>query len=113
MMPLNVWLKSKLEAVRDYFTDLAEVPDPEDYLQVDRYMEFMQKTKPVIIISLHEIASTHAFVAQHIDKLAKDKDDPLRVIMTDLGAAPAISAEDDREIQLTLTNRFKQEMDGM
>jgi Ras GTPase-activating-like protein IQGAP2/3 len=43
--------------------------------------------------------------------LAKEKDDPLRVIMNDLGEAPAISSEDDREIQLTLTNRFKQEMD--
>ncbi len=112
MMPLNSWLKGKLEAVRDYFTDLAEVPDPEDYLQVDKYMEFMQKTKPLIIISLHEIASTHSLLLQHIDKLAKDKDDPLRVIMNDLGEAPAISNEDDREIQLTLTNRFKQSMDG-
>jgi len=31
--------------------------------------------------------------------------------MTDLGEVPAISSEDDREIQLTLTNRFKQNME--
>jgi len=111
LMPLNKWLTKKIEAVRDYFTDLAEVPDPEDFLQVDRYMEFMQKTKPVIIISLHEISSSHNFLLQHVDKLAKEKDDPLRLILNDLGDPPSVSSSDDREIQLTLTNRFKQKME--
>jgi len=31
--------------------------------------------------------------------------------MSDLGEVPVISSEDDREIQLTLTNRFKQNME--
>ena len=112
MAPLNPWLKSKMDAVRDYFTDLAEVADPEDYLQVDKYMEFIQKTKPVVIIPLHEIGSTHNLLQQHVNKLAKDKDDPLRLILNDLGEAPVVSKEDDREIQLTLTNRFKQNVEG-
>jgi len=46
-----------------------------------------------------------------LDKLTKDKDDPLALIIKDLGEAPKISQEDDREIQLTLTNRFKQNME--
>jgi len=110
-MPLNDWINKNLETVRDYFTDLIEVADPEDYLQVDKYVELTQKTKPLIIISLHEIASTHQFVLQNLDKLAKDKEDPLRLIVNDLGEAPVVSKEDDREIQLTLTNRFKQNME--
>jgi len=111
LIPLNKWITKHLESVRDYFTDLISVADPEDYLQVDKYMELTQKTKPVIIISLHEIASTHSLIHQCLDKLAKEKDDPLRLIMTDLGEVPVISSEDDREIQLTLTNRFKQNME--
>jgi Ras GTPase-activating-like protein IQGAP2/3 len=90
---------------------LAEVADPEDYLQVDRYMELFQKTKPVIIISLHEISQTHSHLQQNLEKLAKDKEDPLRLIINDLGDAPSISKNDDREIQLTLTNRFKQNVE--
>jgi hypothetical protein len=43
-------------------------------------MEMTQKTKPVIIISLHEIASTHQYLLQNVSKLAKDKDDPLRQV---------------------------------
>lgn len=34
MMPLNDWIEKNYETVRDYFTDLIEVADPEEYLQV-------------------------------------------------------------------------------
>lgn len=76
-------------------------------------MELTQKAKPVIIISLHEIAQIHNQLQRNISSLAKDKEDPLRIILNDLGDPPKISSEDDREIQLTLTNRFKQNMEGI
>ena len=47
-------------------------------------MELTQKTKPLIVISLHEIAETHRYVAEHLPKLAPDEKDPLRIIMNDL-----------------------------
>jgi hypothetical protein len=37
----------------------------------------------------------------------------MRLIMKDLGDAPSVDKHDDREIQLTLTNRFKQNMEGV
>jgi len=86
---------------------LMDVPEPTEFLQVDKYMELTQKTKPVIIISLHEISQTHQYLKQHAAKLAKDKEDPLNVILNDLEAPPVVNKQDDREIQLTLTNRFK------
>jgi len=56
---------------------------------------------------LHEISQTHQYLKQHAAKLAKDKEDPLNVILNDLEAPPVVNKQDDREIQLTLTNRFK------
>jgi len=54
-------------------------------------------------------------LAQHLEQLAPEKEDPLRQILVDLGPAPEApkegEAEDDREIQLTLTNRFKVEVE--
>lgn len=38
MMPLNDWIKKNTETVRDYFTDLIEVSDPEEYLQVNNFL---------------------------------------------------------------------------
>lgn len=112
MMPLNDFIEKNKLTVEHYFNSLVKVDDPEDHLQVNKYMELTQKTKPVILISLHEISATHHLVLQNLDALA-EKDDELRVIMKDLGdAPPEIPEEDDREIQLTLTsNRFKVEVE--
>jgi len=44
-----------------YFDDLTRVEEPEDYLQVNKYMELTHKTKPVIQISLQEIKQNLIF----------------------------------------------------
>ena len=106
--PLNALFEEKKELVTDFFNELIKVSDPEEHLQVDKYMEFTQKTKPIIIISLREISLTHGIISKNIEKIAdaKDKDDPLRIIINELGKVPEISNEDNREIQLTLQNRL-------
>jgi len=111
MLPANEWLSTAFPVIRRFFKELAEVADPEDFLQVDKYVELTQKTKPLIIISLKEIIHTHKLLHQHHDQLVKDASDPLAMILKDLGAPPEASAEDEREIQLTLINRFKQVME--
>merc|ERR1712063_244220 len=71
-----------------------------------------QKAKPVIIISLHEIFKTHALLSENLSQLVTETDDPLKVVMADLGPPPSSSEDDqDRELQLTLTNRFKVDVD--
>jgi Ras GTPase-activating-like protein IQGAP2/3 len=112
MIGLNDFIHRCKPSLMRYFDDLPRVEEPEDYLQVNRYMELTHQTKPVISISLHEIYNTHSLVAKHIDALAPEKEDPLRQIMLDLGPPPEqVTEEDDREIQLTLTNRFKVEVE--
>jgi len=112
MVPLNGFIEKNKPIVEHYFNSLVKVDDPEDYLQVNKYMELTQKTKPVILVSLHEISATHHLLLENIDDIADKKDKPeedeLRVILKDLGdAPPEIEEEEDREIQLTLINRFK------
>jgi len=112
MVELNPFINKSKSSLMRYFDDLPRVEDPEDHLQVNKYMELTHETKPVISISMHEIFNTHQLVAQHLDGLAPEKEDPLRQILVDLGPPPEVTAEeDDREIQLTLTNRFKVEVE--
>jgi len=111
MTPLNAFISKSTPRLLRYFEELPKVDEPEDFLQVNKYMELTHKTKPVILISLDEIYKTHALVAKHLDGLAPDKEDPLRKIMIDLGPPPSPTEDDDREIQLTLTNRFKVEVE--
>lgn len=110
MQPVNEWITANMDRARQYLENLLDVPDPEDFLKVDRYIELTQKTKPVIIISYHEVSQTHNLVHKHLDSLSLEKDDPLRIIMKELaalGPIPDIPKDDDREVQLTLTNRFE------
>jgi len=112
MLGLNDFVARSKPALLRYVDDIPRVEDPEDHLQVTQYMELTHQTKPIISISLHEIYNTHSLIAKHLDGLAPDKEDPLRQIMIDLGPPPEnVTEEDDREIQLTLTNRFKVEVE--
>merc|ERR1712063_79544 len=112
-VPLNDFIEKNEPLISEYVASIYQVPEPEDKSQVNKYMELAQKAKPVIIISLHEIFKTHALLAENLSQLATESDDPLRLIMADLGPPPNEDKEDDqdRELQLTLTNRFKVEMD--
>eukprot|EP01090_Pellita_catalonica_P007057 TRINITY_DN175_c0_g1_i1.p1 TRINITY_DN175_c0_g1~~TRINITY_DN175_c0_g1_i1.p1 ORF type:complete len:924 (-),score=207.35 TRINITY_DN175_c0_g1_i1:100-2871(-) len=112
MIALNSFIEKNKPVVEHYFNSLVKVDDPEDHLSVNKYNELTQKTKPVILISLHEISSTHNLLLEHLDDLAPEKDDELRQILKDLGdPPPAVNEEEDREIQLTLTNRFHVEVE--
>eukprot|EP01128_Nolandella_sp_AFSM9_P002117 TRINITY_DN12502_c0_g1_i1.p1 TRINITY_DN12502_c0_g1~~TRINITY_DN12502_c0_g1_i1.p1 ORF type:complete len:898 (+),score=349.73 TRINITY_DN12502_c0_g1_i1:45-2696(+) len=106
---LNNWLKKKrVDIVETYFAQLINVGSPEDYLRKDRYTELYSKTKPIIIIRLREIFVTHNLVREFIDDIAKEDDDPLRIIIEELGdeKLPVISKENSAEAQLILESRF-------
>merc|ERR1712137_275784 len=112
-VPLNDFIEKNEPLISEYVASIYQVPEPEDKLQVNKYMELAQKAKPVIIISLHEIFKTHALLAENLSQLVTEQEDPLRVIMADLGPPPTEFNEEDqdRELQLTLANRFKVELD--
>merc|ERR1712137_327040 len=112
-LPLNSFIERNIPVIQEYTESIFKVPEPEEKLQVNKYMELAQKAKPVIIISLHEIFKTHALLAENLSQLVTETDDPLKVVMADLGPPPASTDDDDqdRELQLTLTNRFKVELD--
>eukprot|EP01099_Mayorella_cantabrigiensis_P000423 TRINITY_DN1192_c0_g5_i2.p1 TRINITY_DN1192_c0_g5~~TRINITY_DN1192_c0_g5_i2.p1 ORF type:complete len:570 (+),score=148.18 TRINITY_DN1192_c0_g5_i2:80-1789(+) len=108
---MDGFLTEKSEVIIEYFNALIQVPEPEEQLEVDKYMELTQKTKPVILISLHEMVSTHRSLLAHLNEIAPEKDDPLRLVLNDLGEPTDIDQDDDRELQLTLNNRFKVDLD--
>eukprot|EP01094_Clydonella_sp_ATCC50884_P007638 TRINITY_DN1685_c0_g1_i1.p1 TRINITY_DN1685_c0_g1~~TRINITY_DN1685_c0_g1_i1.p1 ORF type:complete len:877 (+),score=470.13 TRINITY_DN1685_c0_g1_i1:156-2786(+) len=113
MKPMNAFVEKNEARVAEYLQNISRVADPEDKLQVNKYMELAQKSKPIIMISLDEIYRTHKLLFDNLDSVAPDAEDRLRIVMKDLGPPPEEFSEEDqdRELQLTLTNRFKVDMD--
>lgn len=112
LAPLNAWILSNRKRVVEYYQELIDVPPPEDYLQVNQYMELTQKTKPIIIVSMEELVLAHKLVKEALGSAITDKNDPLFVIVTDLGDVPELpDALKKRDIQLQLENRFKGSME--
>lgn len=112
LAPLNPWILANRKRVIDYYSELIDVPPPEDYLQVNQYMELTQKTKPIIIVSMGELVLAHQLVKDALSSVVTDKNDPLSIIVNDLGEVPGIdAAHAKRELQLQLENRFKGTME--
>jgi Ras GTPase-activating-like protein IQGAP2/3 len=108
MTPLNDWITKNIPNVEDYFKTLMDVTDPEEYLQVNKYMDLYSTEKPFVIISLEEITEIHSLLYRHLGQLAPEPNDPLRIIMADLGDVPTMTeSQKETEVQLTLENRFK------
>ncbi len=106
MFCVNKFIEESKKRVEAYLDKVVDVRDPEEYLEVDQYNELVQRAKPVIVISTHEIVRIHTMVEKHLAKLAPDSDDSLRVIMKDLGPVPPLPSS-EKDIQLWLSNRFK------
>lgn len=105
-VPMNAWMAERTDLVRKYISELLDVENPEDALQVDRYIELTQMVKPTILVAVNEITGMHRNIAANIDKLATGgPEDKLRIIMRELGPVEEY-ADEDRELSLTLVNRF-------
>ncbi|KAA1073778.1 hypothetical protein PGT21_025330 [Puccinia graminis f. sp. tritici] len=111
LVPLNEYVCQATETFINWFYALVDVEDAEIHFAVDEYLDHTVSTKPVIYISPNEIYLTHSLVMQDLDLIAPTRDDPLKALLLELGAAPsAASAELDHaragEIALPLQNKL-------
>jgi Ras GTPase-activating-like protein IQGAP2/3 len=110
LAPLNAWIASTRTHIIEFYRNLVDVTDPEDYLQVDKYNELFQQTKPFIIISVDEMLETHQLLRIYAEKIARNPQDPLRVILKEIGDIPTLpESQKQQELQLVLETRFKKD----
>jgi hypothetical protein len=105
---MNDWVLSKHDAVRVYIKDVIDVPDAEEKLQVNKYAQLARKEKAEIIIPLKEICHLHALLLDNKPELTQEKkdEDPLAIILNDIGKLRRCPENNSTEVQLTLINRF-------
>jgi len=122
---LNAFLKGASAKFSRYFDAAVDVESAEVHYNIDEYSDVTMLAKPTIFITQAEIHHTHEMLLNNLDLVATSKDDPIRIIMEELGSPAwgAVTTNDDgstseaevdwetpeymAEVSLTLANRFE------
>ncbi|GAA6039162.1 hypothetical protein JCM8097_000443 [Rhodosporidiobolus ruineniae] len=116
LTPMNDFVRQSADTFRDWIYEVINVEDAETHFRADEYVDAAAARRPVIYISPNDIYSTHSVLAEHIEVIAPEEDDPVRKIIVELGGAPSgSSAELSRaraeEVALTLATRLSPQED--
>ncbi|KAF9189282.1 hypothetical protein BGZ51_009729 [Haplosporangium sp. Z 767] len=114
LKPLNEYVGYAGARFAKYFKSVVEVVEPEKQFEVNEYVDQVNTIRPTVYISPYEIFNMHAMLIDKIDFLAPDMDDPLRVILSELGNPPSGFEEHSQghgEVCLSLQNRFTANLD--
>lgn len=115
LQPLNPYVTSAAPRMLAFFNDAADCNAPEVQFNMDEWADASRTSRPVVYLSPTEIFLTHALCQEHLDDLAPQQEDAMRVILQELGTAPAgysssmenVNKAPGNEMALTLTSRFK------
>ncbi|KAI8799673.1 hypothetical protein BJ742DRAFT_844964 [Cladochytrium replicatum] len=107
---MNAYLSKSAKTFGLFFLEASTVVTAEDYFNIDEYVDLSRTQKPTILISPHEVFQVHRTLVENIgDIVEPSKDDPLSLILNDLGNPPPQSESKDNNsgaVTLSLVNRF-------
>ncbi|TFK43549.1 hypothetical protein BDQ12DRAFT_595944 [Crucibulum laeve] len=109
-IPINDFVKKAISDLTAWFIEVANVPGAEAHFHAHEFLDATVQPKP-IYISPNEIYLVHTLLSQNVDSLAPMHNDPLRLILAELGGVPNLDNVElndarDAAITLELTNRF-------
>ena len=113
MAKLQPFIHKNKERVNKFMLDLCEVQDFYESLEMDNYVALSKKDLE-LSITLNEVYATHALLEKHSTELAKDEHSHLKVLLQELGTAPAqLPRKDNRAINLPLFSKWETAIDDL
>ncbi|KAL1412978.1 RasGAP protein [Vanrija albida] len=107
MMSLNPFVEQNKMMINQFLNNLCEVGDFYESLEMDQYMALTKKDLS-INITLNELYNTHALFQHHIDTLSLNDRHHLRVLLDELGPAPAqVPRAENKGFPLSLYSRWE------
>ena len=111
MEKLQPFISKNQERVNKFLLDLCEVSDFYESLEMDNYIA-LSKRDLELSITLNEVYATHALLEKHSNELARDENSHLKIILHELGSAPAqLPRKENRAINLPLFSRWETALD--
>lgn len=113
MMALSPFIENNKPKVNRFLNELCEVGDFYESLEMDQYIALSKKDL-VLNITLNEMFNTHALLVQHMDALAPNEDQRLRICLEELGAPPPqVPRYENKTVELPLFSRFETPIEGL
>ncbi|RKP04719.1 Rho GTPase activation protein, partial [Thamnocephalis sphaerospora] len=107
MIKLNPFVDNNKQRINKFLNELCEVGDFFESLEMDQYMALSKKDLS-LSITLNEVYNTHTLLEQHLDELAPTDAHHLRIVLSELGPAPAqVSRSENKTIELPLFSRWE------
>lgn len=107
MMSLNPFVDTNKTRMNLFLNALCDVGDFYDSLEMDQYMALSKKDLQ-INITLNELYNTQSLLITHLDSLARNDKQHLRILLDELGPAPAqVPRKENRTIDLPLYSRWE------
>ena len=128
---LNPFIKESHELIRNYFFEICNTSEADEYFGINEYSDLIVLTKPIVYMTVQEICETHKILVEYLDKIAPEQNDPIREIFGLLHHEPNLDSltenlcskvnlhnhsanetllknnfSKNTQICLTLTNRF-------
>jgi len=120
LQPLNTFVAHSSKQFLKFCDMAATVENLETHFSIDEYTDLSRTAKPVVYLSPTEIFVAHSLVAEHLETIAPDPQDPIREILQELGTPPPgfgsdmenINKAPGTEMSLMLTSRLKPKQDS-
>ncbi|KAJ3224542.1 glyceraldehyde-3-phosphate dehydrogenase 1 [Clydaea vesicula] len=107
MMALNGFVEANKARINKFFTDLCEVSDFYEALEMEQYIA-LSKKEISLNISLNEMFNTQSLLLQHSDILCPEMNHHLRICLNDLGQCPAqLPRSENKSVVLPLFSRWE------
>ena len=94
-------VKASEELMRQFYTDLTDVPELEDQRRVTMYMESTESRTPTRAFELNAIHLIHTVLYRHHAEIVSSSDNPLTTILRELGNMPdQLPADQNKQVRL-------------
>jgi len=111
MPNINLFIDQNIVRMQDFLMNVCQVEELKDHRKNDQYAIFLRQEDLMIRIQVNECFKTHQLLFDCLAAIAPTLDDPLRVILRDLGVPPnEVPAAQNKGVNLKLINRFDKQL---
>ena len=100
MAEISAKIKGSTELMKQFYSNLCDVPELEDQRRVTMYMESTESRSPTRAFELNSLYLLHAVLYRHHAEIVSSSDNPLTAILRDLGNMPdQLSSEQNKQVR--------------